>query len=121
MTAFAAEFAAETLYFGNRENASHCFELQGRDTSDPSVHVLQPGRNLLAAGYALYSSATMLVISIGTGTHGFTLDPSVGEFLLTHPNMTVPKRGQIYSLNDARYFDWPKGLQVIPLSNTDSK
>lgn len=46
------------------------------------------------------------------GTHGFTLDPLCGEFLLTHASIQIPKRGQIYSVNDARYYDWPKGLQV---------
>jgi len=65
----------------------------------------------VAAVYALYSSATMLVLTLGDGTHGFTLDPASGEFLLTHPAMAVPRRGQLYSLNDARYHDWPAGLQ----------
>jgi fructose-1,6-bisphosphatase I len=46
------------------------------------------------------------------GTHGFTLDPLCGEFLLTHPNIKIPQRGQIYSVNDARFHDWPKGLQT---------
>ena len=57
---------------------------------------------LQASGYILYSSATMMVVSVGSGVHGFTLDTSIGEFVLTHPNMKVPERGQIYSLNDAR-------------------
>lgn len=78
---------------------------------NPQAAALQPGSKLVAAGYALYSSATMLVISAGQGTHSFTLDPLLGEFMLTHPDITIPKRGQIYSVNDARYFDWPKGLQ----------
>lgn len=64
--------------------------------------VLQPGNKLLASGYILYSSATIFVVTIGSGTHGFTLDPSIGEFIMTHPDMRVPDRGQIYSLNDAR-------------------
>ena len=55
-----------------------------------------------ASDYILYSSAVMMVVSIGSGVHGFTLDPSIGEFVLTHPSMAVPERGQIYSLNDAR-------------------
>eukprot|EP00897_Mesotaenium_endlicherianum_P010057 jgi/Mesen1/907/ME000116S00052 len=79
--------------------------------ADALQNVLQAGSRQVAAGYALYSSATILVITVGQGTHGFTLDPSIGEFLLTHPNIRIPKRGQIYSVNDARYFDWPKGLQ----------
>jgi len=72
---------------------------------------LQPGEQLVAAGYALYSSATMLVLTLRNGTHGFTLDRRTGDYLLTHPNMMIPQRGQIYSVNDARYHDWPSGLQ----------
>jgi len=72
---------------------------------------LQAGDQQVAAGYALYSSATMLVLSLGNGTHGFTLDRRTGEYMLTHPDITIPNRGQIYSVNDARYFDWPPGLQ----------
>lgn len=75
------------------------------------VNVLQSGERLVGAVYALYSSATILCISVGSGTHAFTLDRSVGEFVLTHPNLIIPQRGQIYSVNDARYFDWPQGLQ----------
>ncbi|WIA42003.1 hypothetical protein OEZ86_009300 [Tetradesmus obliquus] len=84
----------------------------GSDKLDATAAALQPGTELVAAGYALYSSATMLVISTGQGTHGFTLDPLCGEFLLTHPNIKIPQRGQIYSVNDARFHDWPKGLQA---------
>eukprot|EP00879_Flechtneria_rotunda_P016221 GHRR01016971.1.p1 GENE.GHRR01016971.1~~GHRR01016971.1.p1 ORF type:complete len:258 (+),score=65.75 GHRR01016971.1:1073-1846(+) len=78
---------------------------------DDLAPVLQPGTELVAGGYSLYSSATMMVISIGQGTHGFTLDPLCGEFMLTHPNIKIPARGQIYSVNDARYYDWPEGLR----------
>lgn len=80
--------------------------------ADPAASVLQPGRRQLAAGYALFSSATLLVLTLGRGTHGFTLDPRSGEFVLTHPNIGIPSRGQLYSLNDGRYHDWPAGLQV---------
>lgn len=72
---------------------------------------LQPGSALVAAGYALYSSALMMVLTMGDGTHGFTLDPATGDFRLTHPHLRIPARGQIYSVNDARYYDWPGGLQ----------
>ena len=54
---------------------------------------LQPGRQLVAAAYALYSSATMVVLSLGAGAHGFTLDAARGEFVLTHPRIRVPARG----------------------------
>ncbi|KAG0476356.1 hypothetical protein HPP92_013197 [Vanilla planifolia] len=75
------------------------------------LNALQSGRRLVAAGYALYSSATILCLSFGSGTHAFTLDHSTGDFVLTHPFIRIPHRGQIYSVNDARYFDWPCGLR----------
>eukprot|EP00467_Chlorarachnion_reptans_P008607 CAMPEP_0114504778 /NCGR_PEP_ID=MMETSP0109-20121206/10470_1 /TAXON_ID=29199 /ORGANISM="Chlorarachnion reptans, Strain CCCM449" /LENGTH=448 /DNA_ID=CAMNT_0001683111 /DNA_START=1 /DNA_END=1347 /DNA_ORIENTATION=- len=73
---------------------------------------LQPGKNLVAAGYCMYSSSTILVITTGTGLNGFTLDPTIGEFILTHPNMKIPNRGKIYSMNEANYFDWDPKLQT---------
>lgn len=75
------------------------------------LNALQSGNRLIAAGYALYSSATILCLSFGSGTHAFTLDRSTGDFILTHPFLQIPPRGQIYSVNDARYFDWPNGLR----------
>lgn len=68
--------------------------------------VLQPGNQLIAAGYAMYSSATLLVLSTGNGVNGFTLDPSLGEFILTHPNIRIPKRGSIYSVNEGNAGSW---------------
>ncbi len=62
----------------------------GGDLSD----ALQPGNKLIAAAFALYSSATMLVVSWGTGVHGFTLDTTLGDFVLTHPNIKIPQRGR---------------------------
>lgn len=69
--------------------------------------VLQPGSQQVGAGYILYGPSTMLVLSTGQGVHGFTLDPGVGEFLLSHPNMRIPERGYIYSVNEgySRYWD----------------
>ncbi|XP_073065762.1 fructose-1,6-bisphosphatase, cytosolic [Primulina eburnea] len=75
------------------------------------LNSLQSGTRLVAAGYVLYSSATILCISFGSGTHAFTLDHSTGDFILTHPHINISPRGQIYSVNDARYFDWPEGLR----------
>ncbi|KAM5548394.1 fructose-1,6-bisphosphatase, chloroplastic [Rosa sericea] len=75
------------------------------------LNSLQVGTRLVAAGYVLYSSATIFCTSFGAGTHAFTLDHSTGDFILTHPSLTIPPRGQIYSVNDARYFDWPEGLR----------
>lgn len=76
-----------------------------------TVNVMQRGERLVAAGYALYSSATVMCISVGSGLYGFTLDHSIGEFVYSHHDIRIPERGQIYSVNDARYFDWPSGLR----------
>ena len=67
---------------------------------------LQPGKNLVAAGYTIYGSSTMFVYSTGHGVHGFTLDPSVGEFILSNPNIKTPPKGKIYSVNEGNYEYW---------------
>lgn len=67
---------------------------------------LQPGSQQMAAGYALYGSSTMLILTVGTGTHGFTLDREIGEFLLTHPNLHVPEETQIFSINASKSRFW---------------
>lgn len=71
---------------------------------------LQPGRNLVAAGYVVYGSSTMMIYSTGSGVFGFTLDPSVGEFLLSHPDIKTPKP-RYYSVNHAYFKKWSKGVQ----------
>lgn len=76
-----------------------------------SLNSLQRGTRLVAAGYVLYSSATIFCVTFGSGVQAFTLDRSTGDFVLTHPSIKIPSRGQIYSVNDARYFDWPEGLR----------
>ena len=63
--------------------------------------MLQPGRRQVAAGYVLYGSSTMMVYTTGQGAHGFTLDPSIGEFLLSHPNIRIPESGKFLSVNDS--------------------
>jgi len=74
---------------------------------DASVEdFLQPGANQVAAGYALYGSSTILVLTIGSGTHGFTLDREIGEFLLTHPHMTVPEETQSFAINTSKERFW---------------
>ena len=73
--------------------------------------VLQPGHQQVAAGYVLFGSSMMFVYCTGHGVHGFTLDPSVGEFLLSHENIRIPKRGTIYSVNEGNYGRWPKQMQ----------
>ncbi|HOJ14509.1 MAG TPA: class 1 fructose-bisphosphatase [Deltaproteobacteria bacterium] len=72
---------------------------------------LQPGRKLFGAGYVIYSSSTILVYTTGNGVNGFSLDPSVGEFILSHPNITMPRRGKIYSTNEGNYPYWKKGTR----------
>lgn len=70
--------------------------------------VLQPGYQQVAAGYVLYGPSTMLVYTTGQGVHGFTLDPSVGEFLLSHTNMQIPEQGKIYSVNEGNSAYWDR-------------
>jgi len=71
---------------------------------------LQPGSALVAAGYMIYGSSTMLVYSSGSGVHGFTLDPMIGEFLLTHPNIQIPYYPRYYSVNQGNEIYWSKGV-----------
>jgi fructose-1,6-bisphosphatase I len=75
---------------------------------------LQPGSRQVAAGYVVYGSSTMLVYTTGHGVHGFTLDPSIGEFLLSHPDMRFPSPGQrIYSVNEGNYSRWSEGQKRL--------
>lgn len=73
---------------------------------------LQPGRNMVAGGYALYGSATMIVLGLGndSGVHGFTYDPAIGEFVLTDADMRIPERGNIYSINEGYSEQWDKNV-----------
>jgi fructose-1,6-bisphosphatase I len=83
---------------------------------------LQPGRKQVAAGYVVYGSSTMLVYTTGNGVHGFTLEPSIGEFLLSHPHIRIPTPGQrIYSANEGNYARWsPQQRRLIDhLKNAD--
>ncbi len=73
--------------------------------------VLQPGYKQIAAGYVVFGSSTMLVYTSGDGVHGFTLDPSIGEFLLSHEDIKMPKRGKIYSVNEGNYKWWETGVK----------
>jgi len=80
-------------------------------SDQPEKWLLQPGTQQIAAGYVLYSSSTILVYSCGSGVHGFTLDPSVGAFVLSHPNMKIPYQGKYYSVNEAYAETFPAGYQ----------
>ncbi|WP_295771546.1 class 1 fructose-bisphosphatase [uncultured Mucilaginibacter sp.] len=75
------------------------------------IDVLQRGVEQIAAGYVIYGSSTMLVYTTGKGVNGFTLDPSIGEFCLSHPDMSVPKDGNIYSINEGYYAHFPDGIK----------
>lgn len=71
---------------------------------------LQPGSKLVAAGYVIYGASTMMVYSTGQGVHGFTLDPGVGEFLLSHPNIRIPERAKYFSTNLGYQRYWSPGV-----------
>ncbi|GGB19529.1 class 1 fructose-bisphosphatase [Mucilaginibacter rubeus] len=73
--------------------------------------VLQRGTEQIAAGYVIYGSSTMLVYTTGKGVNGFTLDPSLGEFCLSHPKMQIPDDGVIYSINEGYYSHFPDGVK----------
>ncbi|RMG81438.1 MAG: class 1 fructose-bisphosphatase [Bacteroidetes bacterium] len=72
---------------------------------------LQPGTEQVAAGYIIYGSSTMLVYTTGNGVNGFTFDPSIGVFCLSHPNMQIPADGNIYSINEGNYKHFPEGIK----------
>jgi len=74
---------------------------------------LQVGRKQIAAGYILYGSSTMLVYTTGQGVHGFTLDPTIGEFLLSHPDIRTPQVGRYYSVNESNWNRWAPPVQRV--------
>src|SRR5882724_4970787 len=78
---------------------------------DPLVDLLQPGCRQIAAGYVVYGSSTILVYTTGRGVHGFTLDPSVGAYVLSHENIQMPARGKYYSCNEAYQDHFPAGYR----------
>ncbi len=80
----------------------------GRGTEADAI---QPGHRQLCAGYVMYGSSTMLVYTTGHGVHGFTFEPSLGEFLLSHRDIRTPSRGRIYSVNEGNYFRWDEGVK----------
>jgi fructose-1,6-bisphosphatase I len=83
--------------------------MEGRGTA---ADVLQPGCRQAAAGYVMYGSSTMLVYTTGQGVHGFTLDPTIGEFLLSHERIITPRVGQYYSVNESNFGRWDKAMQT---------
>ena len=73
--------------------------------------VLQPGRDQVAAGYVMYGSSVVMVYSTGQGAHGFTLDPTIGEFVLSHPDINTPEVGKYYSVNESHFGRWAPAMQ----------
>ena len=84
---------------------------QGRVPASPAA--LGRGTEQIAAGYVLYGPATALVLTMGHGTQGFMLDPSSGEFLLTHPNIRIPRRGKVYGINEGNVSSWHPGQRAF--------
>lgn len=89
------------------------FSIYNRLSADTcnSKDCLQIGSKQIASGYIIYGSSTMLVYTTGQGVNGFTLYPSIGEFCLSHPNMTIPLDGSIYSINEGNYIKFPEGVK----------
>jgi len=90
------------------------FAIHRRTAEDGPVTLaefLQPGRNLVASGYIAYGTSTMFIYTTGHGVHGFTLDPTVGEFLLSHPNIKIPSRPKYFSVNLGYQMYWSRGVQ----------
>ncbi len=92
-------------------------------TPGTAADCMQPGNKQVCAGYLVYGSSTMLVYTTGQGVHGFTYDPGVGEFLMSHENIQIPKKGKIYSVNEGNFARWDEGTQkyVEYLRSEDDK
>ena len=75
--------------------------------------VLQPGYKQVAAGYFMYGSSTIMIYTTGSGVHGFTLEPRIGEFLLSHEDIRIPEKGKTYSINEGNYYFWDENVQNL--------
>ncbi len=84
---------------------------QGIDIDEQARDLLQDGHSQIAAGYILYGAATILVYSMGKGVHSFTLDPSLGEFILSQENITIPRKGNVYSTNEGNFWQWSEQMR----------
>jgi len=82
-----------------------------KKTSEGVESLLQKGNKLICAGYVIYGSSTMFVYTTGVSVNGFTLDRSIGEYFLSHPDIKIPEHGKIYSINESNYYRWSKGIQ----------
>ncbi|BAZ52959.1 inositol phosphatase/fructose-1,6-bisphosphatase [Nostoc sp. NIES-4103] len=84
---------------------------QGTDSDGQATDLLTNGHKQIAAGYILYGPSTMLVYTIGNGVHSFTLDPSLGEFILTEENIKIPNHGPVYSVNEGNFWQWEESIR----------
>lgn len=84
---------------------------EGNDEDGSALDLLQNGHKQIAAGYILYGPSTMLVYSIGRGVHSFTLDPSLGEFILSNENIQIPQHGPVYSVNEGNFWQWEESIR----------
>jgi fructose-1,6-bisphosphatase I len=84
---------------------------EGFDEAGEAKDLLQTGHKQIAAGYILYGSSTMLAYSIGKGVHAFTLDPSLGEFILSQENVRIPRHGSTYSINEGNFWQWEEPMR----------
>ncbi|HEY9697580.1 MAG TPA: class 1 fructose-bisphosphatase [Trichocoleus sp.] len=84
---------------------------EGNDSDGSAQDLLQDGHKQIAAGYILYGPSTMLVYSIGHGVHAFTLDPSLGEFILSSENIQIPSHGPVYSVNEGNFWQWEESIR----------
>jgi fructose-1,6-bisphosphatase I len=82
-----------------------------KDRMPTADDLVRKGTEQVAAGYLLYGSSTMLVYTVGQGVQGFTLEPSIGEYLLSHEQIRIPVRGKVYGVNEGNYHKWPGGTQ----------
>jgi len=90
------------------------FSVLKHDATTPpaaEAQLLRKGTEQVAAGYLLYGASTMLVFTIGQGVYGFTLEPSIGEYILSHERISIPQRGAVYAVNEGNYHKWPAGTQ----------
>jgi fructose-1,6-bisphosphatase I len=81
------------------------------DAAAIDKEILRKGTEQVAGGYLLFGPSTMLVVAAGAGVHGFTLDPGLGEFLLSHEAIKIPARGKVYGANEGNYQKWPEGMK----------
>ncbi len=84
---------------------------EGNDETGEALDLLQSGRKQIGSGYILYGTSTMLIYTLGKGVHAFTLDPSIGEFILFQENIHIPTKGSIYSVNEGNFWQWEEPMR----------